>query len=187
LDARRSRTPLWIGVAILLAGAIGTVGWLATRPGAAQRSPEAPAAPIAAPAAVPEPVPAKDPASPVATVPAHVVITLVGAPDGADVRIGSRSIGIAPKVVVDRATTQTVLTVFAEGYHAKPFPLTPDRDQELRVDLRKKARAGTGPRTPDKEEIIHDIPGSRSDQADAGVCGARRRVHRSRDVLDRVR
>ena len=154
--ARRSRTPLWIGVAVLLAGAIATVGWLATRSPSGQSAP-----PSAVTPAGPQPstASAPDPAPPVVAVPAHVVITLVGAPDGADVRIGGKSIGIAPTVVVDRATTQTVLTVFAEGYHARPFTVTPDRDQELRVDLRKKARAGTGPRAPGKEEIIHDIPG----------------------------
>jgi hypothetical protein len=159
---RRSRAPLWIGAVLLLGCAIATITWLQLR------SPAAPAAPVAGPAAdpAPVPIPATEPAptpaptpAPVPAAAAHVVITLVGAPDGAVVKIGSKSIGVAPTIVVDRATTQTVLTVFADGYHTKPIPLTPDRDQKLRVDLKKKSRPATGPRPPDKDEIIHDVPG----------------------------
>jgi len=155
---RRSRAPLWIGLAIVLAGGAATF--------AVMQSPSpGPEKPVAVtPVTAPPVEPAKPPVAPVdetptpPAAPGTVVITLVGAPDGAEVKIGSKLIGVAPTVVVDRSMSQTVLTVFAEGYAAKGFPMTPDRDQELQVELKKKSKA-TGARAPGKDEIIHNVPG----------------------------
>ncbi len=52
-----------------------------------------------------------------------------------------------------------VVVVAAEGYMKKSIEITPDRNQDVRVDLKRRKSGGTGSRTPGKDEIIHEVPG----------------------------
>ncbi len=97
LAPARSRAPLWIALAVVMLGGAGTLAW--TRFG--DRGAPAPTA--TQPTVTPPPIsavtpdaPAQAPISPPVATPTHVIITLLGAPEGADVKIGDKSVGVAP-------------------------------------------------------------------------------------------
>jgi tRNA A-37 threonylcarbamoyl transferase component Bud32 len=101
--------------------------------------------------ATPKPAPAPQP-PPVAKSPA--IVTVTGAPAGTDVSIAGASIGVAPgPVQVARDDSQVVLTFKAAGYQPASRAITPDRDQQLDVQLHKIHHA-TPAAAPNKDSIL---------------------------------
>ncbi len=94
-----------------------------------------------------------------ASSPLRVIVHLAGAPDGTEVSAGATRLGYAPMFQIERGVDPLVVTLVAEGFVPLRVALTPDRDQELQVTMKVKARAkGSRPRG-NKDDIIHDIPG----------------------------
>jgi PEGA domain len=110
----------------------------------------APPVPPAVQPATPKPAPAPQP-PPVAKSPA--IVTVTGAPAGTDVSIAGASIGVAPgPVQVARGDSQVVLTFKAAGYQPASRAITPDRDQQLDVQLHKIHHAT--PAASNKDSIL---------------------------------
>ena len=158
----RPRRGLWIAVAagVLAAGAV--TAFLVMRPSdhAAPPVTQPPAAPppvVAAPVTPPKaaaatPVDAPAPAK----AAGHVIITLDGAPDGTEVKMGATSVGYAPSVQLDSGASPVLLTLIAEGYLPGRATITPDHDQTAKVTMKKKARPAV---EQGKDDIIHVVPG----------------------------
>jgi hypothetical protein len=87
--------------------------------------------------------------------PANVIVTVAGVPDGTDVAIAGKSVGVAPgPVQLPRDGSVVVLTFSAEGYVSQSRTITPDRDQPLDVQLKKKPHGSVAPAKPSKDDII---------------------------------
>ena len=162
--ARASKLRVWIALGIAVGCGIGALAWMKVRTPeeqpqtvAAPSEPRVAVRPTPTPTPVPVPVPTPTP-PPAPATPAHVIITLLGAPEGAEVRIGGKLVGVAPKIQVDFAATESVVVVSLDGWQPKSMTITPNRDQNLRIDLKRKRSGSTGA-TPNKDDIIHKIPG----------------------------
>jgi serine/threonine-protein kinase len=145
---KRRRLPIVIG-AVVAIGAIGAIGAFAMR-----GSPKPAAPPTHEVVAAPAPK-SVAPAAP-APAPAAAIVTVTGAPDGTDVSIAGRSIGIAPgPVQIARGDSQVVLTFKASGYQPASRAITPDRDQALDVALHKiRHAAQSADKRADKDAIL---------------------------------
>ncbi len=165
----RPRALMWIAVlaALLIIGVVTAV--VATRGGGGGDAPvvRAPDPPPATPPATPPetpvvvtpPSPGTADASGSAKLPAHVIITIAGAPEGAEVKMGAVSVGFAPLVQLERGTSPVILTFLADGYGPGRATITPDHDQIAKVSMRRKSRPTTGGQEPGKDDIIHVVPG----------------------------
>jgi hypothetical protein len=159
----RSKKPLLLGVGLLVVAAVVAVvvfamprggGHEATRgagEGSSLASHTPPPPPPADAAVAPPPV---DAAS-VAPTPTDVIVTVRGVPDGTEVSLAGKVIGAAPgPVQLERATTAMVLTFKSEGYFPLSKTVTPDHDQDLDVQLKKRPRAVREDTRDHKDDII---------------------------------
>ncbi|MDB4960347.1 MAG: serine/threonine protein kinase [Myxococcales bacterium] len=159
----RSRAPLFAGIAVVIAGATGMFVWLQSRaPSApittAASGREAAPAPTPTPAVTPAPVVTPTPA-PTTVTPRTVIVTITGAPDGAEVKVNGASRGVVPTVQLEHATSPTVLNLYADGYVPTSKAITPDRDQDIAIPMKKKPRGAPQPKRPSKDDIPHEIKG----------------------------
>ena len=149
---RRSRTPLFAGLAVLVVATAGVVLFVARG-----SDPPATSAPVA-PADVPRPPPPPAPLPPPAEVvtpalPQTVILTITGVPEGTEVFAGGMTVGAAPgPVQLPRDSSPLVLTFKADGYVMTSKEVTPDRDQELGITLKK--RGGGGGKKPTRDDIL---------------------------------
>ncbi|CAN5917598.1 hypothetical protein BH11MYX3_BH11MYX3_34320 [soil metagenome] len=157
----RPRALMWIVAlaALLIAGVVTVI--VVTRTGGTQ--PVAPAPAIAVtPAVMPDAAVPPDAAEAVPAttkIPGHVIITIQGAPEGAEVKMGAVSVGYAPLVQLEGGSAPVILTFLADGYGPGRATITPDRDQIAKVTMvKKKSRPPTG-QGPGKDDIIHVVPG----------------------------
>ncbi|MEO7092354.1 MAG: serine/threonine-protein kinase, partial [Polyangiales bacterium] len=166
-ETPRSRRSIWISVAVgVLAAAVLTT-FLVTRRDPEPAEPAKPTSRVADPAPPPIVPPAK-PAMAVtappdapgpAKIPGHVIITIEGAPEGAEVKMGATSVGYAPMVQLEGGTSPVILTFLADGFTPGRATVTPDHDQIAKVTMKKRARATSGQAGPGKDDIIHVVPG----------------------------
>ena len=145
---RTKRAAPLIALVITVAAAAAIVGvWLAGRDDAK---------PVRAEAPVPPPIVAPDAAVAIApdaapAVPAHVIVTIAGVPEGTEVS-GTGVSGVAPgPVQLPRGTAPLVLTFKADGHVPVSKTVVPDREQTLDVTLKKKPRRTQ--EAPDPERI----------------------------------
>ncbi len=151
---RRSRVPL---VAVLGA-AIAVVVVIVVMMRGGSNAPVAPAVPpiqhpaaATAPAVAPAPV---DAAMPPDAAVAMIIVDVTGVPDGTEVSIAGKPVGAAPgPVQLPRGTSLAVLTFTADGYLPASKSLTPDRDQPLAIQLKRRGHAATRA-TNNKDDII---------------------------------
>ncbi|MBA3455755.1 MAG: protein kinase [Deltaproteobacteria bacterium] len=149
MAAGRSRPPLWIGAAVVIAGAIATFAWIQTRPASAPTPPvtagsaPAPVTPVVVPATAPADAPEAPDAPPVAK---SVIVRITGAPDGAVVKKGTTTVGVTPTVQLDRGSDEVVLSFFLDGYLPASLTVRPDEDQTAEVLMKKKPRPKLDPR-----------------------------------------
>jgi serine/threonine-protein kinase len=163
--AATQRTGLWVALAALGLGGAAVAIVVATRGGGEPPPPPAPKPQVVTPpppidAAV-APPPAIDAAS------KDVVVTIEGAPEGTEVRIGASPIGVVPAVSVPRGANPVVLSFYADGYLPMSKTITPDKDQSLAVTLKKKKRTGGEGRPntnadPDDRDAIPDPFGKKN-------------------------
>jgi serine/threonine-protein kinase len=160
--APRSRTAI-VAIVVTLSLIAGVGAFvLAYRPGddGAPPAPPAPPAPLAQPTPpVPSPAPPDAPAIAeldAAPAPAAmVIIDVAGVPDGTEVIVAGATVGAAPgPVQLPRSETAVVLTFKLDGHLPASRTVTPDRDQPLKLSLKRKPRAGAGARPPGKDDII---------------------------------
>jgi hypothetical protein len=79
-----------------------------------------------------------------------VIINVTGAPEGTEVFAGGMTVGVAPgPVQLPRDPAALVLTFKAEGFVMTSKEVTPDRDQDLAVTLKKRPGAAGHKRTRD--------------------------------------
>ncbi len=151
---RRSRAPWFVGLAIGLVAAVGAVAILG-RGGDAAEAPARNADPPKPPRPAPLP-----PASPVEVVvpalPQTVMITIAGVPEGTEVMAGGMTVGAAPgPVQLPRDDAPLVLTFKAEGYVMTSKEVTPDRNQDIQLVLKKR----TGGKKTTRNDIIDPFGG----------------------------
>ena len=165
-SAPAKRTGLWAALAALCLGGTAVAVVLATRGGGDEPKPQPPPDPrpqvVTPPPAIDAavaPPPAIDAAS------KDIVITVEGAPEGTEVRIGASPIGVVPAVSVPRGTNPVVLSFYADGYLPMSKTVTPDRDQALEITLKKKKTTTAPVRPvqpdPDDRDAIPDPFGAR--------------------------
>jgi len=149
----RSRTTLFAGLAVLVVATAGVVLFVArSSDPPATSAPVTPAdvtrPPPPPPAPLPTPVEAVTPA-----LPQTVILTITGAPEGTEVIAGGMTVGAAPgPVQLPRDGSPLVLTFKADGYVMTSKEVTPDRDQELGITLKK--RGGGGGKKPTRDDIL---------------------------------
>ncbi len=151
IDERPNKV-LLIGGSLLGAVAVGTVVFLLlhkskvetsagnTQPTPAVVAPQPPAPPPPQPAVVPpDAAPAEPPA------PELVTIHLDGAPDGAEVFVAGKLVGLAPEIQLERGDQPLLLTLRADGYRPATKKVRPVADKTVTVKMRAK-RGGHRPR-----------------------------------------
>ncbi len=144
---RGSRLPLWIGVLVALGGGIGTFAWMQSRDRGEPTAPAAAGSAPVAPAVVPATVPPDAPVAPDAPVVAKtVIVTITGAPEGAEVKMGSTTVGVTPTLQLERSASPIVLNLFLDGYLPASVTVTPDRDLSADAPMKKKVRTKPGPK-----------------------------------------
>ncbi len=92
------------------------------------------------------------------TAPARVIVKVTKAPEGTEVLISGSVVGSAPgPVQLPRGDEPVVLTFRAEGFNTLSKTVTPNKDQDLAVDLkRKRVNRPTNPGSgTDDEDVIH--------------------------------
>jgi serine/threonine-protein kinase len=111
-----------------------------------------PAPPVGADAAPARVAPAEPPVAPpsahadAAVGPALVTLTIAGAPDGAEVWLAGKLLGLAPEVQVERSEQTFVLTFKADGYRPATAKVVPDRPTTVKVTMKRKGdRVATPP------------------------------------------
>lgn len=162
-STKKSRAPLYGGIAaavVVLAG----VGMFALGGSKNPKKPAPAVEPTPAPAPVqvaPTPTPAPPPAPP--PIPTTAIITVAGVPDGTEVLVGSKVVGVAPgPVQLDRSSAAVVLTFRADGYLPASKSIVPDADKPLDVTLKKKAvRGGNDGKRPGRDDIIDVFGGKK--------------------------
>jgi serine/threonine-protein kinase len=149
---RRSRAPLFVGLAVVVAAAAGVVLFVANSSDPpATRAPAQPDLPKQAPPPAPSLPPPVEVVTP--ALPQTVIITIAGAPEGTEVFAGGMTVGAAPgPVQLPRDTSPLVLTFKADGYVMTSKEVTPDRDQELGITLKK--RGGGGKKKSTRNDIL---------------------------------
>ena len=158
--AKKSRAPLFGGIAAAVV-LIGAIAVFALGGKKTEKKPAAPVepAPVAAPVA-PAPTPAPAPAPP--PPPTSAIITVAGVPEGTEVLVGDKVVGVAPgPVQLDRSSTAVVLTFRADGYVPTSKSVVPDGDKPLDVTLKKKAVRGAGGKKPGRDDIIDVFGGKK--------------------------
>lgn len=162
--ARRSRKPMFAALAALAAAAIGVVIVIATRESDPKPPPPTPRV-VSQPPPVAPPVepPAKPPVVVPDPGPQTVIITIEGVPDGTEVFAGGMTVGAAPgPVQLPRIAEAMVLTFKADGYLPTSATVIPDRDQPLRIKLKKKSGGGGGTiKRPGKDDIENPFGGKK--------------------------
>jgi len=164
----------WIvpAAALLAVAASAAVFAVMSRPPAEQPPAGEPSAAVAIqPAPPPSPASETPPAAPPATptppaapgaaagdVPAQVMVTVSGVPEGTEVLVAGKVVGTAPgEVQLARGDGKVVLTFRAEGYVAQSRTVVPSKDQQLTLALKKKPAAAatrTQPQEPGADDII---------------------------------
>ncbi len=83
-----------------------------------------------------------------------VIVTITGVPEGTEVLVGGMTVGAAPgPVQLPRDAAQLVLTFRADGYKLESHSVTPDHDQSLEIQLKKKPISAPT-KKPGKDDII---------------------------------
>jgi serine/threonine-protein kinase len=134
----RSRTGLWLAALGVL---VGTALLLAL-----DRFSRAPVPPPVVVPATPHEAPGPAPAPP-----STVVLHVVTEPPGAEIRLGSRVFGQAPRdVLLPRSGVPARLTFFLDGYEDGATQVVPSTDDTIRVKLtaRPRARRAKAPTAP---------------------------------------
>ena len=138
---KRPNKVLLIGGSLLGAVAVGTVVFLLlhkstpepaagnTNPTSAVVAPQPPPQPAVAPAAA---VPAPPPE------PELVTIHMDGAPDGAEVFVAGKLVGLAPEIQLERGDQPLLLTLRADGYRPATKKVRPVADKTVTVKMRAK-------------------------------------------------
>jgi hypothetical protein len=154
----RSKLPLAIGALAVVAVAVIVIFALprgGSTPAPAPVPPAGSAAVTTPPPVPPDAAVAVKPVSP-------AIITVEGVPDGTEVSIAGTAIGVAPgPVQVPHADSAVVLTFKADGYLSMSKTLTPDRDQRVELQLKKKPRATSSGTKPSKDDIIDVFGGKK--------------------------
>jgi hypothetical protein len=157
--AKRSRAPLIGGIAAAVV-VIAGIGVFALGGSKHEKKPAPPVetAPVATPVA-PMPTPTPPPAPP--PEPTSAIITVAGVPEGTEVLVGDKVVGVAPgPVQLDRSTATVVLTFRADGYLPASKSIVPDADKPLDVTLKKRATRGRG-KKPGRDDIIDVFGGKK--------------------------
>jgi serine/threonine-protein kinase len=157
--AKKSRAPLIGGIAAAVV-VIAGIGVFALGGSKHEKKPAPPVetAPVATPVA-PMPTPTPPPAPP--PEPTSAIITVAGVPEGTEVLVGDKVVGVAPgPVQLDRTTATVVLTFRADGYLPASKSIVPDADKPLDVTLKKKATRGGG-KKPGRDDIIDVFGGKK--------------------------
>lgn len=161
----KSKLPLFaaVGGAVVIAGVVAVFALGGSK---SEKKPAPAVEPAVAPAPVapvptPPPAPAPTPAPP--PTPTTAIITVAGVPDGTEVLVGGKVVGVAPgPVQLDRSSTAVVLTFRAEGYVPASKSVVPDGDKPLDVTLKKKAaRGGNDGKRPGRDDIIDVFGGKK--------------------------
>jgi len=138
---RRSRAPLFAGLAVVVVAAAGAVLFLARSD---RSTTQAPAPQPDLPKQPPPPAPLPPRVEVVAPEPPqNVIVTVTGVPEGTEVFAGGMTVGAAPgPVQLPRDAAPLVLTFKADGHVMTSKEVTPDRDQEIKIVLKKRASGG---------------------------------------------
>jgi serine/threonine-protein kinase len=139
---------VWFAAAGVACAALALIAWTQLRGTDASTPPPQPA-PVIAPAPTTPP-----PEPPPAAVAKRVILTFVGAPEGAAVLVGGKEIGYVPSVELERGASALVVTLSLDGYFPAPIKVMPDRDQTLTVAMKKKQRPSGGARPSSKDDIL---------------------------------
>jgi eukaryotic-like serine/threonine-protein kinase len=158
----RSKLPLVVGALAVVAVAAIVVMFALPRGGATAQAPAQPPAGSAAVTTPPALVPDAAVAKPVPPV-APAIVTVDGVPEGTEVSIAGTPIGVAPgPVQVPHADSPVVLTFKADGFVSLSKTVTPDRDQRLEIQLKKKPHpSGNAGTKPNKDDIIDVFGGKK--------------------------
>jgi hypothetical protein len=142
----RNKTPIYVAVAVSAAALVVLVGVAVTRLGGKPAARTAAVAP--APATTPQPAAAPsattpaaptEAAAPVAKPPAEVQLQIATVPAGAEVFLGTESLGISPVDVRHaRVTEPLTLTLRHAGFKEERRPFTLDHEQTLEIVLQPK-------------------------------------------------
>jgi serine/threonine-protein kinase len=160
----RSRLPLVIGAGAVVIAAVIVVAFARPHDSTSAPTPPAAIAGSGAGSAVATMPPPVAPDAVTNAPPASAIITVDGVPDGTEVSIAGTPIGVAPgPVQVPHAASVVVLTFKADGFLPTSKTVTPDRDQRLEVQLKKKpsGAGGTRPWKPNKDDIIDVFGGKK--------------------------
>ena len=88
-------------------------------------------------------------------VPAQVMVTVSGVPEGTEVLVAGEVVGTAPgDVQLARGDGKVVLTFRADGYISQSRTVIPGKDQLLKLALKKKRAAATQTQEPGADDII---------------------------------
>jgi hypothetical protein len=141
------KSRVWMVIAMVAIAAIAAVIVVIAMRGGSKEEPVKPA--VASNTPAPDAAPAKPPADAPAQVaaadaaPSNITVTLADAPAGAEVHIGGRMFGTAPKVMIPHGELEAILVISADGYITQSIPLTPNKDQTISVKLKKKEKDAT--------------------------------------------
>jgi eukaryotic-like serine/threonine-protein kinase len=84
-----------------------------------------------------------------------VFVNVTGVPEGTEVLVEGRTVGAAPgPVQLPRGDAPVVLTFKADGYLPMSKTITPTRDEDLKVALKKKPGVGAPAKRSSKDDII---------------------------------
>ncbi|MBL9016162.1 MAG: protein kinase [Myxococcales bacterium] len=151
------RTGLWVALGAIGVGGAAVAAVLAIRGDEPTRPTPAPKPQIAVP---PPPIDAAVAPPVIDAASKDVVVTVEGAPEGTEVRIGASPIGVVPAISVPRGGSPVVLSFYADGYLPMSKTVTPDRDQRLEITLKKKKTPAVPVRPaqpdPDDRDAIPD-------------------------------
>src|SRR5262249_21364110 len=98
----------------------------------------------AQPAPPPSPSPPLKPAAATLAIdapqpPAHSLLTLTDAPEGMEVLLDGKTVGIGGKAQLPYGTKTVLVVLQADGYVSAGIEVKPDHDQDVPVKLKKKA------------------------------------------------
>jgi glucose/arabinose dehydrogenase len=166
----RSRAPLFAVLGVLVLAGGGVAAWFATQGSKDKPAPvaQAPAeAPAVAPTPAPSPAPTPAPTPPpVETAPpparTSVIVTISGVPEGTEVLVAGKPIGVAPgPVQLAIGSDPVVLTFRADGYTPASTTVVPDADKPLDITLKKRPRQTSGGTKPTRDDIIDVFGGKK--------------------------
>lgn len=133
---RRSRAPIFVALAALIAGAIGVYAFMRHRePTVAASIPATTSAPAIAASSAP---------APSATAAASVAVRVESTPDGANVFVSGRALGTTPYVLdAPKSDDAFEIEVRKDGFVTQRESIVPNVEQRVRLTLPAAPRAQT--------------------------------------------